>query len=422
MSLSLASNRASAGPASDRTLLRLDHQRRKRHFRRRENQTAFPCQAPPARQLHLMYVVSPRRSAHRRRSQTKLTPRKLGPFSTNLIMTLDTARLANTHEILSVQRELQQMNSSADDFGDGESSDGWAENERIPTFCFNRTFTHIPEHVRQDLETLERESVIYTDHWIKEIGDFRHVKISLTTEECNEFARRSWAYELFLRAEPMWAADVPEIDRDIARDADTYVMMHEDGTKIGPPYHCFAAFLGKELEALSCFDTERRTVISLEGRDFFLFEVKHAIKSLTATIRSFNRRERGLSPWTITCEDDVRDLLYVMLRPRIFDIRKEEPVPAKAGTYKFVDLCSKSIPFLIEVKWISRKGTWKRKVDEIYVDIQTYARHPASQTIFFVIVDDVRDIQDPRLLEQELTATQMVDDKEISIVLLVCDG
>ena len=314
------------------------------------------------------------------------------------------------------------MHDNNSDICDGEPLDDWAEDERTTTFCFDRAFTHIPDHVIQDLGTLEREGAIYTDHWIDDLGDFRHVRIDFTVEERSEFVRRSWAYELFLRAEAVWAADVPGIDEDIARDADTYSGVRKDGRQIEPPYHCFAAFLGPHLEALTCFSTERQSIISLEGRAALLFEVKRTLQSLTATIRSFNRREKGLKPWTITCEDDVRDLLYVMLRPRIFDIGKEEPVPSKASSYKFADLCSKSVPFLIEVKWIGRKGIWKRKVDEIYVDIQTYARHPASQTIFFVIVDDARDIQDPRQLEQELTKTQTVDDKEIDIVLFVCDG
>jgi helicase-like protein len=34
--------------------------------------------------------------------------------------------------------------------------------------------------------------------------------------------------------------------------------------------------------------------------------------------RAFNNRERGLAQWAISCEDDVRDLLYVMLRPLMF--------------------------------------------------------------------------------------------------------
>ena len=306
--------------------------------------------------------------------------------------------------------------SIGDDFHD------WEEVESHPTVAFGRTFTHLPDHVRQDLFTLERECVVYADHWIEEVGDFRHVRIDFTPEESIEFARRSWAYELFLRAEPTWAAEVSEIDEDIARDADTYSVLRKDGTEIKPPYHCFAAFLGRHLEALVCFRTERQTVIQLEGREAALFEVKRAIHSLTATIRSFNNREKGLDPWTISCEDDVRDLLYVMLRPTIFDIGKEEAIPSKAGTHKVADLYSENVPFLLELKWIGRKGIWKKKIDEIYVDIQTYAKHPASETIFFVIVDDVRDIPDPRRLERNLTAQHTIDGREIDVVLLVCDG
>ena len=145
----------------------------------------------------------------------------------------------------------------------GEDGHNWEDEERHPTVAFGRTFTHIPEHVRQDLGTLERECVVYTDHWIEQIGDFRHVRIDFTPEERDEFARRSWAYELFLRAEPTWAADVPGIDEDIARDADTYSGVLTDGTEIKPPYHCFAAFLGRHLEALVCSRNERETVIQL---------------------------------------------------------------------------------------------------------------------------------------------------------------
>ena len=303
----------------------------------------------------------------------------------------------------------------------GEDGHNWEDEERHPTVAFGRIFTHIPEHVRQDLETLERECVVYTDHWIDEVGDFRHVRIDFTTEERDEFARRCWAYELFLRAEPTWAAEVKGIDEDIAQDADTYSAVLTDGTEIKPPYHCFAAFLGRHLEALTCSRSERGTVIQLEGRAAALFEVKLAIDSLTATMRSFNNREKGLQPWTISCEDDVRDLLYVMLRPTIPDITKEEAIPSKAGTHKFVDLCSNAVPFLLELKWIGRKGAWKKKVEEIYVDIQTYVTHPASETIFFVIVDNVRDIPDPRELEGKLTAKQTIDGREIDIVLRVCD-
>ena len=94
----------------------------------------------------------------------------------------------------------------------GDDGGDWEGDEGHPTVAFGRTFTHIPEHVRQDLRTLERECVVYTDHWIEEVGDFRHVRIDFTPEERKEFARRSWAYELFLREEPTWAAEVVGIE------------------------------------------------------------------------------------------------------------------------------------------------------------------------------------------------------------------
>ena len=209
---------------------------------------------------------------------------------------------------------------------------------RLPTYARGKKFTHIPEHVRQDLDTLERECAIYADLWIDEVDDFRHVRIEFTPEEREEFAKRSWAYELFLRAGgPKWAIETPGIDEDIAKDADTYSLKSRDGEVIPPPYHCFAAFLGKHLESLVCSRSDRETVIELSGRAKVLFEVRRAINVLTPTIRSFNNREKGLNPWTISCEDDVRDLFYVMLRPLVADITKEEPVPSKAGTHKFVD-------------------------------------------------------------------------------------
>ena len=294
--------------------------------------------------------------------------------------------------------------------------------ERLPTVAFGKAFTHIPEHVRSDLDTLERECAIYTDHWIDEIGDFRHVRVPFTTKEREEFARRSWAYELFCRAGgPYWASDTPGIDADIAQEADAYTGQYQDGTIIPPPYHCFAAFLGEHLEELVCFNTDRMEVIELTGKAAALFEVKRAIQSLTATIRSFNHREKGLTPWPITCEDDARDLLYVMLRSRIFDITKESAVPPRAGRHRFVDLCSDGLGLLVELKWIDKPGAWKNIVDQIHVDVQTYHGHPSCENHWFVIVDNIKDIQDPRLVEEQWSGSQAIGGKQFEVQVIVCD-
>lgn len=292
---------------------------------------------------------------------------------------------------------------------------------RLPTIALGRTFTHVPEHVRRDLESLARECAIYTDHWIDEIEDFRHVRILFTPEERDDYGRRAWAYELFLRAgRPEYAAAIPGIDPDIAHDADSYSMTTPNG-KVIQPYHCFAAFMGPHLERLVCFNTERQVVLDLHGREALLFTIRRTIETLTPTIRSFNTREKGLASWSIAQEDDVRDLLYVMLRPAVFDLVKEEPAPSRAGTHKFIDLCSKALGILIEVKWISRRGQWKRIVEQIHVDIQTYVSHPACHNLFFVIVDATRAIPDPRLLEHELSATQTIGTTTVNVRAIVCE-
>jgi hypothetical protein len=63
-------------------------------------------------------------------------------------------------------------------------------------------------------------------------------------------------------------------------------------------------------------------------------------------------------------EDDVRDLLYVMLKPILFDLVTEEPTPSLASSHKFVDLCSKTARIFIELKWIGRPKQWKTIVDQ----------------------------------------------------------
>lgn len=297
------------------------------------------------------------------------------------------------------------------------------EFKRIPTHAFGYEFTHIPDFVRDDLGSLDREGVLYADHWVDELNDFRHVRIALTPDEAKDYARRAWAYELFLRAGlPQWARDVPGIDSDVADGADTYSITTVDGTRFDPPYHCFAAFLGPSLETISCgMTTERRTIIELEGKESVLFTLKSAIQAMTPTIRSFNQREKGLSPWPVDREDDVRDLLYAMLRPTLFDLVKEEPVPSLSGTHKFADLCSKASRILLEVKWIGRKGYWKKALEQIHTDIQCYPSHPSCETLVFVILDSARDIPDPRMVEREMSRKQVIDDRHVDVRVFVVE-
>jgi len=297
-----------------------------------------------------------------------------------------------------------------------------SESKHFLTYVFGYKFTHLPEFFCEQLQSLEREGAVYDDHWIEEIVDIRHVRIPFTVDEAKDYARRMWAYELYLRAgKPKWARDVPGIAVDVARDADTYSPKLIDGTKFQPPCLWPAAFMGRHLETVVCGGLGRRTVIELQGKESALFTLGRAVRALTPTIRTFNAREKGLQLWTVSREDDVRDLLYVMLKPVLFDLVKEEPTPSLAGLHKLVDLSSRASRIFIEVKWIYRKNQWKTVLGQIQIDIQSYPTHPACETLVFVVVDAVRGVPDPRLVEQEFTGKQIVRGRPVGIHLYIVE-
>ena len=192
-----------------------------------------------------------------------------------------------------------------------------------------------------NLLQLEREGMVYSDRWFDDLGDYRHVRLRLAPEEIKEFARSMWAFELFIRAGcPSKAAAVPGIPDDIASRADSYVLNHfarehrrqSAGSeplivhvKSDSPHHCAAGFMGHELEALFCFDTPNRYEIVEEiGVESLISTLRRAVDALTPSIRLFQRREKGLAPWPISGEDDIRDLLFAILRASISDISREE--------------------------------------------------------------------------------------------------
>jgi REase_DpnII-MboI len=286
---------------------------------------------------------------------------------------------------------------------------------------FGHDFTELDEVHIQELLSLEREGAIYCDQWIDELNDFRHVRFVLTQAEIDDYVRSLWAYELFLRAgRPSRAADVKGIPRDIAARADAYELHTKDGERLGPPYHCVAGFIGEDLEELLCFYAgPRREILEEVGSRALMTTIRHAVDSLTPAIRRFNRREKGLTPWPVTREDDVRDLLFAMLRSSLADLKPEEPVPSRAGSSSFVDLASSAAKLSLEIKWTGKKGQWKRIVKEIYADIQGYALHPDCRTLVFVIVDAVRDFPDPHLVQRDLSGRQVLMGKDIDVQVFI---
>ena len=146
---------------------------------------------------------------------------------------------------------------------------------------FGHHFEHLDEAHVEDLSSLEREKAIYADHWIDGLDDFRHVRIALTDEEIGEYVRSMIAFDRFLGSSARWARDVPDIPRDIASRVDSYASQTRDGEILGPPWHSAAAFMGKHLESVLCFDRSRAQIIQEQGISAFLNTVRRVVDGLT---------------------------------------------------------------------------------------------------------------------------------------------
>jgi REase_DpnII-MboI len=286
---------------------------------------------------------------------------------------------------------------------------------------FGYDFDFLDEQVELELASLEREGAIYTDMWIEHLQDFRHVRIAFTEAEREEYVRSLWAYELFLRADsPAFASEVMEIPRDVAQRADAYSMQTINGEHFEAPYHCIAGFIGEELEILTCSPPESRYEILVEnGKAGLIMTLKRAVDAITPSIRRFNKREKGLKPWPISREDDVRDLLYVMLRASIADIRTEEPVPSRGETHKYVDIFSELAGLFVEIKWIHRAKSWKQILKQINDDIQSYIKHPSCNILAFLVIDAAKDIPDPALIERQLSGLQVIAEKKVEVLVFI---
>ena len=101
---------------------------------------------------------------------------------------------------------------------------------------FGHEFEHLDDEAINDLMSLEREKVIYSDQWVDGLDDFRHVRIRLNDAEIGEYVRSMKAFDLFLGCNSAWARDVPGVPPDIAARADNSQRAETVGYREAQPH------------------------------------------------------------------------------------------------------------------------------------------------------------------------------------------
>jgi len=86
-------------------------------------------------------------------------------------------------------------------------------------------------------------------------------------------------------------------------------------------------------------------------------------------------------------EYDVQDLLHALLILEFKDVRTEEYVPSYAGRNSRVDFFLKNEAIFIETKKTREDLRDTKLVEELFIDIQHYQKHPDCKILYCFIYD-----------------------------------
>lgn len=287
----------------------------------------------------------------------------------------------------------------------------------------SREFNHLDSESLQDLHDLEREGAIFAQFWQEDDQDFRFCRIRLTYREIVDFLDASVAYDEFLGFQETIKNSSSALKRISNHTIQHRVLEYNEwATKIGQKdtRYCYAAFLGEHLESLICGSTpERYEYLSRTytgDRRFLLTEILEMFPSATRQLAS---RQGNRPIYAIDEEQDVRDLLYVIIKSIFPDARIEEFARVHAGSSKRVDIVIPAISTLVEVKYVRDKQHAKKIADELKIDIESYHTHPNCNRLFAYIWDPQSYLVDRSNFIKDLRGLRVKGENRFSVEVFI---
>ena len=141
-------------------------------------------------------------------------------------------------------------------------------------------------------------------------------------------------------------------------------------------------------------------------------ELKNAQNIIETLLQRFHlvvkevcERYDNRSPFTMSDEYDVQDLLEGLLRIYFDDVRREVPTTEFAGSSTRIDFLLDQEQIGIEVKRTRKKLDAKELGKELINDIAHYKEHPNCKVLYFFVYDPEEYIINPRGIERDLSGT-----------------
>lgn len=288
---------------------------------------------------------------------------------------------------------------------------------------FERQFRHLGPELLQDLQTLEVEGALYSQFWREDVQDFRFCRIRLRPAEIVAYVDAATAYDEFLGhfanlgdpAAALEAVSSPVIRRRV-HDYNEWTQSIDQLDTL----YCFAAFLGDDLKNLTCGGrTDRYEYISetyTGDRRFLLTEILEMFPSCAAYLQA---RSAGRPCYPLDEEQDVRDLLYALIKSVFPDARVEEFTPLHAGGSKKIDIVVPAIGTVIEAKFVRDAQHAKRVADELKIDFESYHAHPKCARLIAYVWDPARLLVDRANFINDLRGLRVKGDSRFTVDVFV---
>jgi len=126
-------------------------------------------------------------------------------------------------------------------------------------------------------------------------------------------------------------------------------------------------------------------------RRFILTEI---LEMFPACAAQLSNRAGNRPSYLLEQEQDVRDLLYTLVKSVFPDARMEEHTRLHAGGAKRIDIVIPAIFTVIEIKYVRNPRHAKQVADELKIDFESYHVHPHCKTLIAYVWDPSNNLKD----------------------------